>query len=301
MARLYRTPVPERAIQTVDDTVRQELARAQHLGATEEIKQLGAGSADLTVDGEYSGQYADRLGPEFEELLSSATIEAIPVYNVGHGKQGYYTTDQVDESPTTPKSDPFATIFARLSKNGTHNTHWLAVTTRPSQPEPGHSFGNDTTGYIGIPVDAQRVRAVDATSQPTERDPDPTPDATIQAEHGAVDLHDATALAFSEPVYLYDLPYAAQGDVDPGVWDTHDESRTDADGVVAWQRVFDTSHEFAGDAVVENGILRLTISEPAGEDGTGTLTAERWDDANSTWSSVSLTATDWDSDEPLWV
>lgn len=309
MARIYRTPVPNRTIQTVDDSVRQELSRAQRLGASEEVEQLGAGAADLTVDGEYSGQYADRLGPEFEELLSSPTVEEMPVYGISHGKDGYYAAERVDESPTTPKADPFATIRAGLSKKGTRNTHWLAVATAPYQPSPGHPFGTDTSELVGLPAAATHVRAVDTVPEPSQRTR-PTPAKTVSTRHGDVDLYDASSLAF-DPIYLYDLPYDAQGDVDPGVWDTFGDAEQEGGGavgatvgdaivgsasvgemdpgVVAWQRVFDPAHEYVGEAVLENGLLRLEIDEDD-----RTLRADRYDADWDRWRLVSLPARSWE-------
>jgi len=112
---------------------------------------------------------------------------------------------------------------------------------------------------------------------------------TVEAEHGAVDLYDATSEAIDEPLYLYDLPYGAQGDVDPGVWDTYGQAdRLDEDGVVAWGRVFDTGHDFTGSVVIENGLLRLTIDEPDASDETASLEVEEYDADTSEWTAVAL-------------
>ncbi|WP_125919963.1 hypothetical protein [Haloparvum sedimenti] len=201
------------------------------------------------------------------------------------GFDGYYVISSTSRDPGVvepPGESPSDTdakeeLTLSLERAGTRNYHWLGVTTRPTE-DVDHPFGNDTTPLVGLPADAQRVRAVDATAEPEQRELSLMPTSTVTAELGDVDLYDATALPFDEPVYLYDLPYAQQGDVDAAVFDTYGESdRVNADGAFVWAQVFDSAHVFDGDAVVENGILRLTISEPEAVDGTGTLTAERWD------------------------
>jgi len=53
--------------------------------------------------------------------------------------------------------------------------------------------------------------------------------------------------------------------------------------------VFAASHNYVGKPIIETGILRLTFDE-SNQD----LTAERWDDGTSSYSSVSLGSSSWE-------
>jgi hypothetical protein len=230
----------------------------------------------------------------------------LPVSGSTHvGVDGYYAVGSTRRNPVLAEprlddpaaSDVAETVRFGLERAGSRKTHVVGVETSVSQPELGHSFGNDTDAIVGLPAAARRVRLVDATSEPTVRER-PTPVATVEAEHGAVDLYDASSETVDDPVYLYDLAYDLQSDVDVGVWDTYGHNTiVDADGVVSWVRVFDTAHEFGDGAIVlENGLLRLTIDEPTNADETASLDVEEFDAGADSWSAVELPSYDTDLD-----
>ena len=164
----------------------------------------------------------------------------------------------------------------------------LSVETSVSQPSPGHPFGNDADAIIGLPADATNIEIIDSENSPTERSK-PSPVNTIETKNGSVDLYDASSESIDNSIYIYSVEYKAQGDVDPGVWDTTDNSTIcDSDGIVSWGRVFDTAHDFTGDIVLENGLLRITIDEPTNADATASFQVETYDAAADSWSAVDL-------------
>ena len=305
MRRYYRTEIPESSIASNRlDASRARLSRQGVLGGEGRVERVSGEAADVRLDVDYRGKYAERLARELREALSSDDIEAAAFAVDGTATQpsdSYYTAELVDDQPAMPQAAGAVSVGANLTEVGTRKEQTLTVDTAPSQPSPGHPFGNDTDALIGIPGDARRVRIVDSTSEPTKSDR-PVPVATVEATHGPIDLFDATAESINEPVYLYDLAYELQGDVDPGVWDTYGSAdQLDQDGVVAWGRVFSTSHDFgAGAIVLEKGLLRLTIDEPTNADATAALEAETYDAGTDSWSAVDLPsyadgdlATDW--------
>ncbi|GAA0539632.1 hypothetical protein ABNG02_15730 [Halorubrum ejinorense] len=300
--RYYRSEISESSIASNRlDASRARLSRQGVLGGSGRVERLSGEASDIRLDVDYRGKYAERMARELREILSSNDIEAAPFAAVEESQpsDAYYTAELVDDEPAMPQAAGAISVGANLTKKGTQKEQTITVETSPSQPDPGHPFGNDTDAIVGIPADARRVRIVDSTSQPTQRER-PTPVATVEAKHGAVDQYDATAEAIDDPVYLYDLDYQLQGDVDAGVWDTYGhDSILDADDVVAWGRVFSTSHDFAGAIVIENGLLRLTIDEPTTADATAALETETYDAGADTWTAVDLPsydadlATDW--------
>ena len=244
-----------------------------------------------SIEASYSGQYAARSALALAELAGSVSMQPLAIPAVEAGLGGYYVATSATRDPRrkdTDRQPGDEAVGVDLARKGTRKTHQLALETSPSQPEPGHPFGNDLSGLVGIPADARRVRIVDSTSSPTQRER-PEPVETVDAEHGAIDLFDATGEAIDEPVYVYDLPYDTQGDADPGVWDTYGQAdRLDEDGIVAWGRVFDTGHDFTGSVVFENGLLRLAIDESDASDETASLQAEEYDAGTDSWATVAL-------------
>jgi len=304
MRRYYRSEIPESSLSTSRlDASRAQLARQGTLNGGGRVDRISGDPDDIRLDVNYRGKYAERIAQELREVIASDDIEAAPYATVDASQEtdAYYVAELVDSQPAQPQAPGAVSVGADLSKKGTRKEVDIAVETEVTQPQPGHVFGNVTDSIVGLPAAARRVRIVDATSEPTARDR-PTPVATVEAEHGAVELFDASSESIDDPVYLYDLEYDLQGDVDVGVWDTYgNDSILDADGVVCWARVFDTAHEFGeGELVLENGLLRLTIDEPTNADETATLQAEEWDAGADTWTAVDLPsyadgeiATDW--------
>ena len=295
--KLYRTPIPERALQDGRETVQAQLAQLGLLDGSSEVETVSGEPADLTLSVQYEGRYADRLALELVELLESQEIAVIPLApNEGQSEiDGYYVTESVRNfSRQHPSSDRLLNVEATLSKKGTKASHKHAIRCRVTQPDPGNVFGNETTAFVGVPSESStRARWYDRSfSESVSADVTDT----VSARFGDVALYDAREVEDTlgdEPVLVYkSKSYDGEGDVDVGVWDTHGETDPlDADGVVQWSRVFDPAHDPRGDEeiVVENGLVRLFLQDGLEEN----LRAEQWDDTADDWSAVDLPESDW--------
>lgn len=295
--KLYRTPIPGSSLRQSDDMTRPEVATLAGISSLPAVEKTGSQADEITLAGAYRGRYADRLGTELRELLDADALDAVPFYGVNDTPpdEAYVTADRAEGGRVAPVSDAAAQFRGRLVAQGTRATHRRAVhAAAQSSRQISHDFGNSVVGYIGVPSSATKVKWVsnDTTARTTA-----TADQTVAAEFGDVALYDVETAPTSpdvtgRPYLVYDLPYADEGDVDAGVWDTYGvSSKTDADGIVAWQRVFAAAHEFRGVPVIETGRLRTTLDTAAG------LTAERWDDGAGSWASVTLGTSDWVLDE----
>jgi len=287
---LYRTIIPEDGIATVDDRTEQTVETLGLLDDDAEVKPVSGGAGDYSIQVSYLGTYAEMLSTELRELLESSTIQTMPFHTLageGRFEDGYYAAEIADSNRVDERSAFATAVTFDLVREGTRNSHWVAVETNPDQPDPGspEAFGNDTDALVGIPANAKRVKVVDSASQPTER-AIPTPIETVATEFGAVDLYDATTESSNTPVYLYDIDYAEQGKVDVHLWDSYGRSKFGTEGETAWQRVFDRRRDFRGAAVMENGRLRVHLDDEADEPDE-TLTASRWDSDDEQWSTVS--------------
>ena len=180
-----------------------------------------------------------------------------------------------------------------LSKVGTRKTHLRAVETSPSQPDPGHEFGNETDALVGLPAAARRVEAVDSTTAPEQRER-PGPVETREGAHGDVDIYDLDAIDIDAPVIVYKLAYEREAETAVHVYDTRGRDAKyveSEDGRVrTWETVFATDHERGADAeaIIENGLLRVRIDEPDDGDETAALEAEEWDAGAEEWTAITL-------------
>jgi hypothetical protein len=223
------------------------------------------------------------MAEEFEELFSGGGTDSVPFVTVGKqsGDNGYYTLSNVDLEPLDPRGKGFYKFDGVLTKEGTRESKRRRVTTNPYQLE--NDFGNQQTAYVGVPAAATDVVWYDAETEATE------PVSVVEtrtAEHGSVDVVDAQASSFSEPALVFDLPYQQEGKVDVVVWDDHGRAKLDSEGINAWQWVFASGHEFAGNPVVDNGLVRVHLD-------TNGLVVEEWDASTDSWTAVSLGASDW--------
>ena len=308
--RLYRTPIPEDALEEQRGGARAELSRLTQLQGQGSVTQLGTQSGDLTLDLQYRGKYADRLQLELRELIESPTVATMPLAPVDGDStiDGYYTVEAVTNAgAASAQSGRLQRLQATLVREGTLSSQFQAVTVAPSD-DITNPYGTTDTRTVAIPsATIGRPRAVDAISSPgtVEPIPDSAVVETVQTQHGQLDRVDTTALSTTPTAIVYrPVGYDPVGDPDAGAWDTYGaETIRDTDGVVQWGRVFGTEHAFRGAAVVENGRLRLTLAEPDTGDGVGKLSAERWDPTASggdgAWTAVDLPsfdgdlATDW--------
>jgi hypothetical protein len=290
-ATIYTIPLPEATTPTDQDALGTQLSEQGVLGSDTIVEALSSQAADLTLTGRYAfgRYYSELVATELKELADSA-IGAVSLYGGDSNRSGYYQIESAQVEPVHAGGRDVWEWTLSLTSSGTRKSQLQALETAPSQPSPGHEFGNETTALVGVPAAARQVRAVDSTSSPTERIR-PTPVDTVATEFGDVDRFDATALSIEEPVLLYDVPPDAQAAVDVRVYDTNGRDSKFIEGdsgrVRAWQSVYARDHEFTGSVVFSNGLLRVAIDElDAG--GTASLEVEQWDAGTDAWSAVAL-------------
>lgn len=215
---------------------------------------------------------------ELVELLDSVHHAPHAVTIGVPGLDGYYVADSqtrsIRLSQGTSDRDDDEEVDLTLLEAGTRATHLRAIETTPADADNDFGDGSDQTAYIGVDARASRVRWFDAETQATET---PTLVETRAAERGDVDIYDAASSSFAEPILVYDLPYADEGDVDLRVWDTQNGSSDE------WQQVFSPVHHHTSESIVDTGLLRLRF-----DDSTASLIAETWADVTATWEPRSL-------------
>ena len=299
-ATIYKVAIPEATVPTEQDALGTQLSEQGVLGSDAIVEALSSQAADLTLTGRYAygRYYSELLATELEELADSA-LSGVPLYGGASGRAGYYQVESAQVEPVHAGGRDIWEWTLSLTNVGTQKSHFQSLETSPSQPDPGHPFGNETNAIVGVPAAARMVRAVDSTSSPTER-VRPTPVTTVSTEFGDIDQYDATALSIDEPVFIYDVAKGAQPAVDARVYDTNGREskyiKSDSGRVRAWQSVYARDHEFTGSVVCENGLLRITIDEPTNADATAALEAEEYDADADTWSAVDLPTYDTDLD-----
>jgi len=306
--------LPDRTVEISPRTGGHETTTTVILNGSTVTTSTGVGALSFDIDVRLEGdRRATRRAAALEELGNNPTLDVLTVSGSTHiGVDGYYVASSTRRNPVLAEprtGDPEASDVTEamrytLEEGGSRKNHLLAAESSPST-DLTNPFGADDTAVVGLPSAARRVQAIDEKTDPSTKTR-PSPTQTVSAEHGDVDHYELGPLPTDSPILLYDLAYDQQGDVDVGVWDTYGNAEIlDEDGVVSWQRVFDTGHLFdpGAECVIENGLLRLRIDEPDAGDESATLAAERWDPTASggdgAWTAVDLPsydadlATDW--------
>lgn len=288
MKYLYTTPLPEAAQTSETNQLRQQLSQ---LGLLDQpgtaVENISSGGGDLTLEGQY--RYGERvsemLAAELRELSSAGTA-GLPLYREDgrFADAGYYVIKSVDVDPVHANRREVYQFQISLVLEGTRADKFRAVRTGVSQED--HPFGNLTTAEVAAPAAATDVQWL---NEETKETVDPTLVATRTAEGGDISVYDARAPTIDNPTLVYDLAYSQGSEYDVRVWDTRgNSSKLDADGLVTWEKCYSRSHDFAGEKVLDNGLVRLRFD--AGGSG---LSAERWDDGAGSWTSQSLGTSDW--------
>ncbi|ELZ84396.1 hypothetical protein C453_12656 [Haloferax elongans ATCC BAA-1513] len=253
-----------------------------------------------------AGDGADRVASQFEELLNS-DYQYVPFFGVGEQTDfdGYYVMKSGSTKPLDAQSSgSIHRVDSVLENAGTRRSHFRSAALNTQDVD--NDFGTGTAAEVAVPSAASLVRWFDPASNVVTT-ADST--ATRQTQFDPVDVFDATAAPTTQSELIYDLPFDEVGKTDVRVWDSRGTTKVSAEGtgntigvdftigsatigqqqrVVQWQRVFVENHEFVGDIVIENGLLRLTL-----DDINQTIAAEEWDDTNEAWNPVSLGSSSW--------
>lgn len=239
-------------------------------------------SALITLKGPRASERARELA-EFFRSAGSQPFALSTVAANGAGLDGYYITTSAERDPilSTPEEGSKAAeqiSLRSMARAGTQQSHWLGLATNPSEPDVSHGFGTAEEALVGVPASATKVQAIDAAIGPSERT-SPTPEFTAPSEFGGVDVYDALAIGFDNPIFLYNLPYDEAAKVDVNVYDTlGNADKFDTSGSTAirqWQHIFNPAHDPDGPIVLDNGLLRVRLDE-----ANGTIEAEGFDDGS---------------------
>ncbi|GGK74498.1 hypothetical protein [Haloarcula sebkhae] len=288
MKYLYTSPLPESAQTGEQNQLRQELSQQGLLGQQRSaVEQISSGGGDLSLDGQY--RYGERisrmLAGELSEL-AGARLGGLPLYQDtgGFSDAGYYTIKNLNVDPVHANRRDVYQYDLTLIRKGTRSTHRREVTTEAR--ELTHPFGNDVSGYVAAPATAEGVRWLNPETDATTT---ASPTTTRSAELGDIDEYRLSDAPYASPSLVYDIDYDSEGATDVRVFDSLGGSKLDADGNLRWAKVFDPSHEFSGEAIVDNGLVRLR-ADPTASPG---VSVEQYDYNADAWNNVSLPASDW--------
>jgi len=285
--QLYVLVVPEatRAQQSQDS--QQNLSIQGLLSSpTGAATPISSEPTDQRLRGDYVGQYASKMATELKELGTNGTIDAVGLTGqTGETPiDGYYTAQSVNTEPRSAQSRSLIRYDLALREKGTRSTHRRELTTE--RRELSHPFGNDVTGYVAVPAAAEGVRWLDPETDATA---DATPSTTRSAELGRIAEYRLSDAPYQSPSLVYDIGYSDEGATDVRVWDTRGTSKLDGDGNLQWAKVFDPSHGFTAEAVIDSGLVRLR-ADPSADPG---ISVEEYDASAGAWASLSLPSSDW--------
>jgi hypothetical protein len=310
---LHSLAIPENARTESRDDRQRRVSKQGQLGSGPGVaRSISLEPGQQLLTGYYSGKFAALQERMIEELFDAGGIEVVPY--AGRTTQtaddGYYVLENITTERPDPRVADFNRFDGRLTKKGTRSSHWRAV--RTAVQTESNPFGSAATPEFGLVDRASKVRWYDAEGGTLE---DATAQRTVDGEHDPIAIYDASEPSFDDPVLLYTLPYSEEWPTDCRVWDTYDRSKVyretqdityhvgDADATVGtatvgqsvtlevasqWQRVFTTDHNWRGDTVLENDVLRLEIDRPETR-----LKAYRWDGRDEIYEVVQLGASSW--------
>lgn len=253
------------------------------------VEGVGSDPGQQTFRGQFRGNDSEAMMTEVVELTenNAPDYEAVPLYgnDTATDEDGYYSLSDVRPQQPRPTTRRFWTYTLGLRKKGTPKTHKRAVETAITAlntSPPTNPFGTNDTVEVAIPNASSKVRWFDAENKSYEA---ASPTRTDETQFGSVDVFNTSSPTFTNPTLTYELALSEEGKTDLRVWDTKGSASRTSGGLLKWQRVFDPGHNFTGDAVVENGHLRLTFNESA-----PSLSAEEWNETASDYDAVSLGA-----------
>ncbi|ELZ05383.1 hypothetical protein [Natrialba aegyptia] len=285
--QLYPLVIPRDPQTGLSAQLQQQLASSGILGADSSVvEQLTSEPGDQTITGHYRDRYAGKMADELEELAQSSGFEALPLTGLPEttSMDGYYALESATVDPVQPHTTRVQRYDLSLTRKGTKNDYWRAI--EPNRRQADHEFGNGTTALVGVPALATKSQWLHPE---TKARTTASPIETRSAELGDVDIFDLdagqNAVGTENATLLYEIDYGDEEDVDTRVYDTRGHaSKHDADGNLQWQKLFSTQHDFDDEIVLDSGLLRLRLDESS-----GTIAAEEWDSASSSWTDVGLT------------
>lgn len=285
---LYTVAIPERDQSTIgNDQQRRISAQTSLTTDFGNVQDTGTQPGQQPIVGAFKGLYADLMAKQLQELAQGTGYTTVAYYTDDNDPKNdaYVTVDSFTVDPANPRNADIELweFDGSVTEAGTRRSHWRTVETQPTNID--NPFGAGGNDRIGIPATATKVRWYDQKGQSLES---ASATNTIAGRFEDHEIYNPDDPSFSNPTLIYKVPYSDEGKIDARVWDDFGRSQLDGDDVNSWQKVFISGHNYNGSAVVENGLLRMTLDE----DGES-LTFSEWDTGTSSYSSVSLGASDW--------
>lgn len=266
------------------------------------LNEIGTGTAISspadTVDVRvvFEGDDVSWRAAELDQLANAPQFAPIAVADLPPvGLDAYYAASsttrdsQLNLSRSEFSSEKADTekVDLTLTRIGTQKK--VVRTLKPAPYMADHEFGNDLGALVALPADARKVRWLDRDTDEREL---ADPVDTVATAYGDADVYDLEgALGFEfdaedppdAPLLVYEISKDQDANSDVRLWDTRGYESLEVDGQRQWQHVFSKDHEFDGEIVVDNGLLRLWIDEDD-----GTVDAQEWDDSTEEWTDLGL-------------
>lgn len=294
---IYNVVLGEGSIEQTDERSRLDMFSAGSLNSTPEVKPTASEAVDKRLSGRFAGALAELMARELEELAEVSDAK-LPLHVVDHngnpvttGEEAYYSISDVTVEPPDDRARAGAVGYrADLKRVGTHESHYRVVHFKPT--EIFHPWGSNKTAYVGVPASATKRRWLDSVEK-TWLHADV--DHAVSAEGGDVDMIDTDDAPYASDsvALMYEVEAGGEYPTDPTLWDDYNRAKyqTDADGneYNSWQHVYDSTHEFDGVPVLDNGLIRLYLDEAVGD-----IECEEWDDVNQTWTTTVIDLQSWE-------
>jgi hypothetical protein len=285
---LYALTIPSGIQVRAEQRQQKNQARQGVLGSdTGNVESIAnePGERPLTV--EYPGKFARKRAAELREMAAGLS-QPLPFYGISEQtpEDGYFAVSGLDRGgPVDPRSGKFQRARVSLTREGSPASHFRRIQTAPAQVN--HPFGSDTSAPVGVPATAKKVRWFQPTTKSTAI---PTVQTTRTTEGGDVDILDANSAPYDQPELLYELPFIEEGLTDVRVFDTDgNNARVNGDGALQMQKVFSTSHEYAGVPDIGNNLIRVRPDET--KSGGSSLLTVRF--SNGSYNFQSLPSSSW--------
>jgi hypothetical protein len=247
--------------------------------------QTGSQPSQSPLRGQMRGAYADGMAQEIDEIASNSDIKEVVLRgkNDTIPQAGYYTVRSGGMNEVDPRSDNLQGYNVDLDEIGTRKSHYRTVESTIESVNCPYSAS--LSAYVAMPHNATNPRWFNPeTGESEEASP-----ATSQrvTEYGDVTIFDANSdPSFgADPHLVYDVDYGEEGFADARVYDDRGRSKFD-NGNRAWDRVFSTAHDYRGEVVLSNGIVRVYLDE-----ANNNMSFEEY--SFGSWGSGSLNASTW--------
>lgn len=282
MKRLYSSPLPEVAQPDDRDRQRSQLSEFGVLQTDGSVvEQLSSEPGVVELRGQYRfGEPHARIAAEELEELASSSFAALPLFREGDRRwpgAGFYELESADVEPAHPNREDVYEYDLVLAKKGTRSDRYRAIEVNPR--EATHDFGDGDEALVALPDDVRKTQWYAADGSTTIA----SPDSTVAAEFGDVDLFDLDTAPSDLRALIYETDKSTDATTDARVFDARGFDDRVPDDTREWQIVFSTDHEFDGDVVLDTGRLRVRLDDDA-----GTIEAETWDGGAGDWTDEAL-------------